>query len=196
MTGDAVGNLYGTTYSGGAHNYGSVYKLARNGTLSVLYSFNFGVGDDGARPVSNLVRDTAGNLYGTTIFGGFFGNSTCQGSGCGTVFRVDPNGNETVLYSFTGNPDGYDPRAGIVMDSSGNLYGTTTKGGTNSQNGDQGTIFRLTPGGQETVLHSFGVGSDGFMPVANLTPGSNGTYYGVTAQGGSGEAGVIFEIVP
>jgi uncharacterized repeat protein (TIGR03803 family) len=180
---DSSGNMYGTTYAGGIHGYGSVYKVTK-GTVSVPYSFNFGVGADGARPLAGVVRDSSGNLYGTTRFGGFFGNSTCQGFGCGTVFKIDSSGTETVLYTFTGNPDGYDPQAALVMDSSTNLYGTTAKGGTNSSSGDQGTVFRLEANGTESILHSFGSGSDGFKPLTGLTPGS-GAYYGTASQGGS-----------
>jgi len=196
MVGDSAGNLYGTTYGGGVHGYGSVFKLAKNGTFTLLYSFNWGVGTDGARPIGKLLRDTAGNLYGTTRFGGSYGGSDCQGSGCGTIFKVDSSSNETVLYTFTGNPDGYDPQAGLVMDSSGDLYGTTTKGGANDQTGDQGTVFRLEVNGQETVLHSFGSGSDGFTPLAGLTPGTSNAFYGTASQGGSGHAGVVFKIAP
>ena len=117
MVGDSSGNLYGTTYGGGVHGFGSVFKLAKNGTLTLLYSFNWGVGTDGARPIGKLLRDTAGNLYGTTRFGGSYTGSDCEGSGCGTIFKVDSSGNETVLYTFMGTPDGYDPQAGLVMDS-------------------------------------------------------------------------------
>jgi uncharacterized repeat protein (TIGR03803 family) len=194
MIGDPEGNLYGTTYGGGAHNYGAVYKLTKSGTLSILYSFNFGVGDDGARPESGLVRDSAGNLYGTTVYGGYF-SGTCGDSGCGTIFKVDPSGTETVLYTFMGNPDGLYPKAGLVMDSSGNLYGTTSRGGSVTDTGDQGTVFRLSSTGEE-VLHSFGIGDDGFEPVAGLTPSTGGVYYGTTTQGGTGTAGTVFKIVP
>lgn len=196
MIGDAEGNLYGTTFVGGTYNYGTVYKLARNGTFTVLHSFNFGAGDDGALPESSLVRDSAGNLYGTTRYGGFFGNSTCENNGCGTVFKVDTSENETVLYAFQGNPDGNEPRAGLVMDSAGNLYGTTYKGGTVTATGDQGTVFELAPNSQESVLHSFGTGSDGYLPFASLIPGTGGAYYGTASQGGSGGAGIVFKIVP
>jgi uncharacterized repeat protein (TIGR03803 family) len=193
---DSVGNFYGTTYDGGTHGYGTVFKLAKNGVYSSLYSFNFGVGPDGARPLGNLVRDSVGNLYGTTKYGGFFANTTCQGSGCGTIFKVDASGNETVLYAFVGNPDGYYPEAGLVIDASGNLFGTTARGGENGSTGDQGTVFRVAANGQETVLHSFGTGTDGFTPIASLTPATGGAYYGTASQGGTGEAGVVFKIVP
>jgi uncharacterized repeat protein (TIGR03803 family) len=189
LIGDSSGNLYGTTYAGGAHGYGSVYKINK-GVLTILYSFNFGVGTDGARPMCNLVRDSAGNLYGTTRFGGFFANSTCQGFGCGTIFKLDTTGNETVLYTFSGNPDGNDPRAGLVADSAGNLYGTTAKGGANGI----GTVFRLETNGVETVLYSFG--SAGSSPLASLTPGPGGAFFGTAASGGTGAAGVLFKIIP
>ncbi len=190
MVGDSGGNLYGTTYDGGAHGYGSVYKLARNSTFTVLYSFNWGVGLDGARPVGNLMRDGAGNLYGTTRFGGYYVGTTCQGFGCGTIFKLDSSGNESVLYTFSGNPDGNDPRTGLVADSAGNLYGTTFKGGANGI----GTVFRLETNEQEAVLYSFG--NDGSSPLASLTRGLGGALYGTASAGGTGTAGVVFKIVP
>ena len=189
LIGDSAGNLYGTTYDGGSHGYGCVFKL-KSGVLTILYSFNFGVGTDGARPVGGLVRDASGNLYGTTRFGGFFNNSTCQGFGCGTVFRLDSSGSETVLYAFTGNPDGSDPHAGLVMDSSSNLYGTTRTGGANGK----GTVFRLDPSGQVTVLHSFD-GSDGSTPLASLIHAGTG-FVGTASSGGTGNAGVVFKLIP
>jgi len=191
MVGDSSGNLYGTTYDGGSHGYGTVYELAKNGAFTVLYSFNWGVGADGARPVGKLLRDTSGNLYGTTRYGGNYTGSDCQGSGCGTIFEVAPAGTETVLYSFKGASDGYDPEAGLIADSAGNFYGTTIKGGAKNQ----GTVFRLKTTGQETVLHSF-VGTDGDAPIAGLVPASGGSFYGTASEGGSGAAGVVFKIIP
>lgn len=189
LIGDSAGNLYGTTYDGGSHGYGCIFKL-KSGVLTILYSFNFGVGADGARPVGALVRDASGNLYGTTRFGGFFNNSACQGFGCGTIFKLDSSGTETVLYAFTGNPDGSDPHAGVVMDSSGNLYGTTRTGGAHGE----GTVFRLDTSDQETVLHSFN-GSDGSTPLASLIHAGT-AFFGTASSGGTGNAGVVFKLIP
>jgi len=135
---DAQGNLYGTTYKGGAHNKGTVFKVDTTGKETVLYSFA-GRGRDGTNPWAGLVLDAQGNLYGTTEFGG--GACNWGGLGCGTVFKVDTTGKETVLYRFTGAPDGALPCAGLVLDAQGNLYGTTNYGGAY----DRGMVFKLTP---------------------------------------------------
>jgi uncharacterized repeat protein (TIGR03803 family) len=126
------GYFYGTTYAGGADGVGSIFKLSLGGVETVLYSFT-GNDTDGASPYAALVQDAQGNLYGTTYYGG--------ASGAGTVFKLDSTGNETVLYSFTGGSDGGNPYGGVVLDPSGNLYGTTTAGG----NYDVGTAFKLVP---------------------------------------------------
>src|SRR6266446_8638683 len=109
-------------------------------TLTVLYSFTGG--SDGRGPGAALILDAAGNLYSTTFSGGV--------SGFGTVFKLDPSGNETVLHNFTNSPDGAFPDAGLVMDAAGNLYGTTGSGGASNA----GTVFKLDPSGNETVLYS------------------------------------------
>jgi len=113
---DAAGNLYGTTYTGGAAGMGVVYKFS-GGHFTTLY--NFSGNPDGACPEAGLLRDSAGNLYGTTTVGG---------SGAGVVFKLDPTGKETILYTFSGGLDGRYPDAGVVSDSAGNLYGTTAGG--------------------------------------------------------------------
>src|SRR5882724_10153447 len=124
-------------------------------TFTVLYSFKGGT--DGANPYGSLVGDSAGNLYGTTLYGGT--------SGFGTVFKLDTTGAETVLHSFTGVPDGRNPYAGLVRDAAGNLYGTTYYGGaSNNCFWGCGTVFVLDTAGAETVLHSFMGFSDGANP--------------------------------
>jgi uncharacterized repeat protein (TIGR03803 family) len=149
---DSSGNLYGTTGFGGASNEGVVFKLSLGGTETVLYSFT-GVPSDGAFPgTSGLIADSSGNLYGTTEEGG----QTNEG----VVFKLAPSRTETVLYAFTGGSDGGSPVAGLIADSSGNLYGTTVEGGTPGL----GTVFKLSPGGIETVLYSFTGGTDGSGP--------------------------------
>jgi uncharacterized repeat protein (TIGR03803 family) len=182
---DAAGNLYGTTSSGGGTGCGGsgcgvVFKLNTANHETVLHAFS---GPDGAIPYGALVMDIAGNLYGTTSSGG--------ASGLGTVFKIDTTGKETVLYTFTGNPDGANPYAGLVMDSSGNLYGTTESGGVSNL----GTIFQIDRNGAETVLHSFaGQPSDGADPKAGLTLDSNGILYGTTFSGGSAGFGTAYQL--
>lgn len=190
-------NLYGTTITGGASGsglsgYGTVYKVDSSGKETVLY--NFAGQADGAYPYASLVLDKEGNLYGTTYEGG---DLSCQAPyGCGTVFKVDPAGNETVLYSFTGAyPDyGLTPVGGLVRDKAGNLYGTTTYGGTASY---LGSVFKLSPAGEITNLYSFtGSNGDGEWPTSNLTLDHQGNLYGTTISGGSPDCGcgVIFKV--
>src|SRR5580700_7513546 len=150
---DPQGNLYGTTLIDGAYSNGTVFKVTPAGKETVLHSFT-GTGGDGANPVAPLIRDAAGNLYGTTEYGGLFG--ACGPNGCGTVFKIDPAGKETVLYRFTGVAgDGMNPQQGLVRDSKGNLYGTTSQGGIYSYGNSYGTVFKIDPAGKETLLHSF-----------------------------------------
>lgn len=190
---DASGNLYGTANSGGNSSdcpggCGVVFKVTpTTGTEVVLYSFT---GSDGAAPYAGLIADASGNLYGTTELGGNL--SDCSGQGCGVVFElVNSSGNytENVLYSFTGGSDGAAPTAGLIADASGNLYGTTYLGGTNND----GTVFKLTPSGAETVLHSF-AGRDGANPVAELIADASGNLVGTTSVGGTDNDGTVFKL--
>lgn len=179
---DAEGNLYGTTSAGGPADAGTVFEvIAATRTESVLYSFTGG--NDGKRPVANLARDTAGNLYGTTYMGG--------SALSGTVFKVDTSNQETVLYNFTGGADGQYPFAGVIIDSQGNLYGTTIFGGTSSD----GVAFELDTAGAETVLHTFN-GSNGQYPVAILLPDGKGDFYSTTELGGTHGMGTVFKLTP
>jgi uncharacterized repeat protein (TIGR03803 family) len=178
-----TGNLYGTTSVGGAYSYGTVFELTQLGAETVLWSF--GDGTDGANPVSGVVRDAKGNLYGTTEYGGDYGK--------GTVFELTPSGREKVLWSFGNGTDGAYPLARLVL-YNGNLYGTTVDGGIY---GD-GTVFEVTPSGKETILHSFDNNEiDGFHPYAGLTI-YQGNFYGTTASGGgtANAAGIVFEMTP
>jgi uncharacterized repeat protein (TIGR03803 family) len=183
---DKKGNFYGTTYYGGSYNYGAIFKLAPKGTETALYSFEDG--SDGYFPVAGLIMDSAGNLYGTTEDGG---TGCVTTNGCGTVFKLAPNGTETVLYAFTNGSDGGYPEAGLIMDKEGNLYGTTDDGGANAY----GTVFKVAPDGTETVLHSF-TGSDGANPVAGLIMDKKGNFYGTTAVGGTYGYGTVFKLAP
>jgi uncharacterized repeat protein (TIGR03803 family) len=209
---DAAHNLYGTTLDGGTSNLGTIFEISPPGTVwteAVLYSFKGGT--DGANPLNgNLVADKAGNLYGTTFAGG--GSTNCNGTtpGCGTVFQLMPPATqgapwtETVLYSFTGLTDGANPDAGLIMDSKGNLYGTTVYGGGVACGTTTcGTIFELTPpstqGGPwtETVLHAFGKDGDGANPTAGLTFGLRGAIFGTTSSGNNkAKNGIVFKLKP
>lgn len=192
---DAAGNLYGTTAVGGFYSYGTVFEMkpkAGGGwTETVLHSFN-GNGIDGTNPYSALVFDNSGNLYGTTRAGG--------SDNVGTVFELKPTSSgtwkETVLHSFKNNQvDGSDVYGSLVLDSSGNLYGTTYRGGSYSN----GTVFELTRGqnGQwkEIVLHNFN-SSDGENPFAGLVFDASGNLYGTTVSGGAYGYGAAFELTP
>jgi uncharacterized repeat protein (TIGR03803 family) len=174
------GVRYGTAPMGGASGNGVVYQLSdsKGSKLTVLHNFN---GSDGAGPTASLIRDTAGNLYGTTEKGGSSGN--------GVVFELDLGGNETVLYNFTGGTDGGSPYAGLVLAGSF-LYGTTVVGGTFGN----GVVFKVDrTSGVETVLHNFTGGSDGGSPFAGLLlAGSH--LYGTTLTGGTSGDGVVFKV--
>ncbi len=172
---DAAGNLYGTTGYGGAHGHGTVFEVDKAGKETIIHSFAGGT--DGDRPNAGLVQDAAGNFYGTTQYGG----RGCDGHGCGTVFRISPNGRETVLYRFADFPDGGSPLGGVALDSSGNIYGTTWLGGTYSF----GTVFKIDMCGGEKVLHSFAGGSDGANPLDAPVLDKAGNMYGTTAAGGA-----------
>jgi uncharacterized repeat protein (TIGR03803 family) len=184
---DGAGNLYGTASYGGPGGNGVVFKVNPRGKETVLHGFTGGT--DGAKPEASLVMDATGNLYGTTTAGG--------ASGAGTVFKVTRYGKEKVLYTFTGTTDGASPEAALVMDKAGNLYGTTTAGGS----AGNGTVFKLAPrkkqGGEwkEKVLYSFGQGTDGAVPVAGVTLVS-GNLYGTTSAGGTYGYGTIFQLTP
>jgi uncharacterized repeat protein (TIGR03803 family) len=176
---DPAGNLYGATPFGGASDYGVVFKLDTTGTETVLYSFTGG--KDGASPYAGVIRDSTGDLYGTTAFGG--------SSGAGVVFELDTTGTETVLYSFTGLGDGGTPIGGLDRDSAGNLYSTTVSGGAS---GD-GVVFKLDTTGAETVLHSF-TGADGANPDAGVIRDAAGNLYGTTVSGGASGYGTVFKL--
>jgi uncharacterized repeat protein (TIGR03803 family) len=179
------GNFYGTTYSGGASGLGIVFKITPAGVETVLHSFAGGTAD-GSNPSAALVQGSDGNLYGTTYTGG--------ASGLGTVFKITLAGAETVLHSFAGAPvDAGGPMAALVQGSDGNLYGTTQVGGTDNQ----GTVFKITPTGTETVLHSFaGNTVDGGYPYAALLQASDGNFYGTASNAGPGGGGIVFMITP
>lgn len=197
LTSDTAGNLYGTTAGGGAAGLGTVFKmLQRNGQWVFMPLYSFRGGDDGANPAARVVVGPDGNLYGTT-YGGGTGN-------WGTVFKLAPSANagasvfgnwqETVLYRFTGGSDGATPSFGdLAFDAAGNIYGTTTNGGSSGQ----GVVFQLTPsvsGWTETVIHDFVNDADGRWPYSGLTFDAAGNAYGTTLGGGAYEFGTLYQL--
>jgi uncharacterized repeat protein (TIGR03803 family) len=200
---DAAGNLYGTTARGGKYDGGTVFKLDNSGKETVLYNFCSAMNcTDGKRPTTRLTQDAAGNLYGTTTYGGAYGTMLSIGArDSGTIFKIDTSGKETVLYNFcsvTSGPvacaDGKNPN-GLVRDSAGNLYGTTSFAGSAN---DGGTVLKLDNSGKATVLYTFCRNlpcTDGNGP-SDLIQDAAGNLYGTTFSGGSGGdgGGTVFKI--
>lgn len=176
------GNFYGTTYWGGTNNSGTVFKLSPGGVITTLWSF--GTGSDGEFPKGGLVQASDGSFYGMTGSGGT--------TGYGTVFRITPAGVETVLWNFGTGTDGYAPQGALLTGSDGNLYGTTSLGGTNGR----GTIFNITLGGIETIVWNFQGSTDGGLPAPNLILGSDGNFYGTAEVGGTNRGGTLFKLTP
>ena len=208
---DAAGNLYGTTASGGKNTCGLdfpgcgvVFELTLTSgggwAERVLHNFS-DTGNDGYLPASGLVFDAAGNLYGTTVYGG---NESCvglgSGTGCGMVFQLTPTGEswrEKIVHKFNSGMDGYNPTAAVILDTAGNLYGTTSTGGAHNV----GMAFELTPAAngnwKETILHTFNsVGKNGDGPDSALSLDAAGNLYGTAANGGNGGLGTAFELKP
>jgi len=186
----ANGDLYGTTYWGGANDScgnfngcGTVFKITPSGKLTTLYSF-CAKGDcaDGFSPYAGLIQAADGNLYGTTFESG--------AEYYGTVFKITPSGTLTTLHSFDGT-DGAYPNGGLVQATNGNLYGTTGQGGANNA----GTVFKIALGGALTTLHNFDV-TDGAYPQAGLVQSTDGNLYGITGGGGANNHGTVFKITP
>jgi len=191
---DQTGRLYGTTMGGGAYGNGTVFQLVSNPdgtwTENVLYSFTGGA--DGGMPEAGLIFDAAGSLYGTTVIGT---------NVCGAVFKLAPSPDgswtESVLHSFTRKADGCQPYAGLIFDTSGNLYGTTHS----SHHGKGvGIVFKLTPNPDgswmEDVLHNFTRGSDGSQPYSDVVLDAEGNLYGTTLYGGIDGYGMVFRLTP
>jgi uncharacterized repeat protein (TIGR03803 family) len=179
------GNLYGTTSEGGTGFIaGTVFKMTPTGTLLTLYSFQ---GSDGFNPTSSLIQAANGDLYGTTEGGG--ASTACQ-FGCGTVFRITTGGAFKRLHSFD-LTDGAYPYGGLVQAKNGDFYGTTSYGGAHS---NYGTVFKITPRGKLTTLHSFD-GSDGSQSMAALVQASDGNFYGTT-EVGANSYGTVFKMTP
>ena len=203
---DAAGNLYGVSARGGAYDYGTVFELVPNQgggwDQEILYTFKGG--DDGIYPEGQLLFDAAGNLYGTTYWGGNVGG--CLYGGCGTVFELKHNSNgswtESILQNFRNGKLGGDfPFAGVIMDSAGNLYGTSWVGGANGG----GIVFELSPSTDgtwtETILYgfTFGGGSTPWWPKGRIAFDGAGNIFGVLEYGGNGcsaECGAVYELSP
>jgi uncharacterized repeat protein (TIGR03803 family) len=232
LVADSSGSLYGTTDDGGNKSAacevytgvpgcGVVFKLTRDAhgawKETVLYTFTGG--KDGAVPIGGVIRDSAGNLYGTTFFGGDTKPKVCRATGavpgCGVVFKLTRDGDgawkKTVLHTFTGGRDGLAPWDRLVLDSSGNLYGTTRNGGNNKSCLPPygcGVVFKLTPTARgpwkESVLYAFSGGSAGLAPYAGVTFDSRGNLYGTTLYGGDTKVsclgatgcGLVFKLTP
>ena len=177
------GTMYGTTYYGGAYQGGVVFKITSSGKETVMHSFLGYLYGDGANPYAAVILDGEGNLYGTTFYGGPSNN--------GTVFKVTPSYDESVLYAFGGTPDGANPQAPLGFDEGGNLYGTAYNGG---KYGD-GAVFEFTASGTESILYSFMGNGDGANPAAGLVSGKQGNLYGTTVNGGGGGYGTVFELL-
>jgi uncharacterized repeat protein (TIGR03803 family) len=182
---DSQGNFFGTTASGGRGCFdgcGTVFKLAADGTETDLHLFRKSEGD---LPAIGLISDTSGNFYGTTARGG----NGCGHGGCGTVFKLAPDGTYAVLHAFAGGADGQEPE-GLVLDSAGNIYGETYSSLGAS------TVFRIAPDGSETVLYTFAGNDDGHFPSGRLILDAAGNLYGTTRTGGSGFVGTVFKLTP
>jgi uncharacterized repeat protein (TIGR03803 family) len=192
---DAAGNLYGVALIGGQSGWGTVFELKADGSEVPLHAFTDG--SDGAWPDGGLLLDGSGNLYGTAAAGGELCGQVDEG--CGTLFKLAPDGTFSVLYTFSGGNDGAIPYGPLIADAKGNLYGTANQGGQcGNLFGGCGTVFALAPGGAFTVLHTFTGGNDGRYPEAGLVDGRDGYLYGTTNQGGGGPCnqgcGTVFRI--
>lgn len=175
LAADAQGNLYGTTANGGKWGFGTLFRLAPTGIETIVH--NFGNDPDGQFPLNGIIRDSAGNVYGTTSSGGKFG--------WGTIFRISASGQESILFSFAN----FVAPTTVVRDSAGNLYGTTTIGGS----AGYGTVYKLDTTGKLTVLHTFHEG-DGEGPYCGVVRDSAGNLYGTTYSGGAFSFGTVFKV--
>jgi uncharacterized repeat protein (TIGR03803 family) len=198
VTFDKEGNLYGVASGGGSSNKGTVYELTPGSkgtwTEKTLLSFNGTVG--GSTPLSGVVFDSKGNLYGTTKLGG--------SNAVGVVYELSPSGSgkwtETVLHNFGGSGDGAYPVGDIALNASGDIFGTTEGGGAhgNGTEAQGGTVFKVSPksggGWSESVLHSFGGGTDGNVPKGGIVLDASGNGYGTTYSGGTKSEGTVFRV--
>jgi uncharacterized repeat protein (TIGR03803 family) len=183
---DAKGNVFGTVVGngfGGDPN-GAVWKLSPTNRLTPLYVFKDG--EDGEYPDQSPIVDTTGNVYGTII-------TKNGGEYAGAVWKIDAAGKFSLLHKFTGMADGFGPNGPLLMNTDGNLYGTTASGGGTAAKPGYGTVFRLTPNGQFTVIHTF-TGKDGSNPTGTLAHDSKGAIYGATSGNNGSIGGTVFKI--
>ncbi len=200
LTRDSAGNLYGTASGSGTCDGGIAFELSpkANGNWTETILHNFGCGSDGADPLTGLTLDAVGNLYGTTYYGGSGSCNDGNSTGCGVVFELTPQAGggwtEAVLYTFSpSGGDGNYPEGNVILDSAGNLYGSTSAGGASTF----GTVFELIPGSgswTEQILHSFN-GNDGSYPMGNLIFDGAGNLYGTTT-GNIPNGSAVFELMP
>ena len=183
---DGAGNLYGTFNGGGRYGYGGIYKIDARGQQTIVHAFLGGAGD-GTNPAGNLVRDAAGNIYGTTPAGGKGICRSISDVGCGTVWKVDTNGKYSLFYQFRSYEDGYRPSS-LALDAEGNLVGTATFGGTDIEPDvcphGCGVAFKITPAGKKTTLHDFTLALDGAWPQGPVVWDAAGNMHGTTHLGG------------
>ena len=201
LTFDAAGNLYGTTLYGGTNNVGVVFKLTpqSNGSWNETVLHSFGSGTDGRTPFGQLILDAAGNVYGTTQGGGIYSCPDIT-AGCGTIYELVHQGStwaEKILYNFGNGTDAAIPQGGVIFDKAGNLYGSTTFGGTYTY----GTAYELMPHSdgtwKEVLLHEFGATGDGIGPNQSLVFDSAGNLYGTTFGSADGPgSGTAYELMP
>jgi uncharacterized repeat protein (TIGR03803 family) len=199
------GNFYGTASElgldtegacdTGIYGCGTIFEITPAGVLTVLHTFT---GPDGFEPYANLTLGTDGNLYGTTLYGGNISASGCSGIGCGTVFKVTLPAKGTPkftsLYSFPGSqaPNGQNPFGRLFQGSNGNFYGTTLDGGASCC----GTVFEITPAGKLTTLYSFSsIPPNPYFPYGGIIQGTDGSFYGTTAEGGTNGYGAVYKLV-
>jgi uncharacterized repeat protein (TIGR03803 family) len=200
---DSAGNLYGTTLWGGV-NFGTVFKVDQVGNETILYTFTGQA--DGGNPYAGVILDSSGNLYGTTAYGGNTGCGSISGQGCGAVYQLNPDGQETLLYAFQWGTDGAFPSSGLMEDAAGNLYGEAKLGGNEQVYNCEGyegcgVVYELAPGAKYTVLYAFNY-SDGFLPTGGLVRDTAGNLYGTTEFGGTyspncqygDNCGVVFKL--
>jgi uncharacterized repeat protein (TIGR03803 family) len=202
------GALYGVTFSGGTYDVGTVFKITLDGAYTVLHSFGASL-SEGQNPFGALLEASDGNFYGATLHGGE--HCARVAFTCGTIFRISPNGEHAVLYSFGSSPeDGAVPNGHLIEGSDGSFYGTTSLGGNASctaypEEPGCGTVFKMTLAGEMTLLHSFGASNtDGAFPLGPLVLGDDGIFYGTTYYGGdwygcsitSPGCGTVFQITP
>jgi len=183
---DAGGNLFGTTFQGGAYGYGTIFKLDTQNNETIIYNFCQKTPCTKGTFPGGVTPNKSGTLYGITYAGG---NFSCNITGCGTVFKIGPKGLLTLLHAF-GGADGDYPNAGLVLDAPGNVYGTTMYGGAYGH----GAVFKVTSAGNETVEYSFDGGADGAYPNGGLVQDAAGNLYGTAYQGGADNDGTIFKI--